>query len=143
MGLACMRGLVEKFGEKLINRALDIFEELLEQATESTQTVGICQIMFNMASASNHRLLGHINTRLISILEDNLSAELEEVRHWSTRVFITLMQRIPDKKFIVPTLQRCVMNKLKNFVSLDKKAEAETLIISLKQMIMKAVDLKL
>jgi hypothetical protein len=26
MGLSCMRGLVEKFGEKLVNEALDIFE---------------------------------------------------------------------------------------------------------------------
>jgi hypothetical protein len=31
-----MRGLVEKFGEKLVNEALDIFEEILESATEST-----------------------------------------------------------------------------------------------------------
>jgi hypothetical protein len=29
-----MRGLVEKFGEKLVNEALDIFEEILESATE-------------------------------------------------------------------------------------------------------------
>lgn len=35
MGLACMRGLVEKFGEKLVGRALDIFEHLLDMATES------------------------------------------------------------------------------------------------------------
>jgi hypothetical protein len=36
MGLNCMRGLVEKFGEKLINKALDIFEGLLEKATDSS-----------------------------------------------------------------------------------------------------------
>ena len=35
MGLACMRGMVEKFGEKLVSRALDILERLLEKATES------------------------------------------------------------------------------------------------------------
>ena len=35
MGLACMRGMVEKFGEKLVSRALDILERLLDRATES------------------------------------------------------------------------------------------------------------
>jgi hypothetical protein len=57
MGLSCMRGLVEKFGEKLVNRALDIFENLLETATENNQAVGICKVMYNMVSASTYRLL--------------------------------------------------------------------------------------
>jgi len=30
MGLACMRGLVEKFGERIVNESLDIFEGYLE-----------------------------------------------------------------------------------------------------------------
>ncbi len=30
MGLACMRGLVEKFGERIVNESLDIFESYLE-----------------------------------------------------------------------------------------------------------------
>jgi hypothetical protein len=34
MGLSCMRGLVEKFGEKLVSEALDILEEILESSTE-------------------------------------------------------------------------------------------------------------
>jgi hypothetical protein len=34
MGLGCMRGLVEKFGEKLVNEALDIFEEILENVED-------------------------------------------------------------------------------------------------------------
>lgn len=36
MGLACMRGLVEKFGEKLVNEALDIFEEILENVEDQS-----------------------------------------------------------------------------------------------------------
>jgi len=52
-----MRGLVEKFGEKLVNRALDIFERFLDTATESNQTIGICKVMYNMVSASSFRLL--------------------------------------------------------------------------------------
>ena len=61
MGLGCMRGLVEKFGEKLVGRALDIFEQLLNKSTENNQTVGICKVMFNMVSASTHRLLQQIS----------------------------------------------------------------------------------
>jgi hypothetical protein len=57
MGLSCMRGLVEKFGEKLVNEALDIFEEILESATQRTETVGVCRALMNMASAASHRLL--------------------------------------------------------------------------------------
>ena len=34
MGLNCMRGLVEKFGEKLVSESLDILELYLERATE-------------------------------------------------------------------------------------------------------------
>jgi len=85
-----MRGLVEKFGEKLVNRALDIFEKLMDTVTSSNDTVGICRVMYNMVSASTHRLLQSISPRMISIMEDNLSCENEEIREWSTKVFITM-----------------------------------------------------
>jgi len=49
MGLSCMRGMVEKFGEKLINQAIDIFEQLIEKARSSEQTTGVIMVMFNMA----------------------------------------------------------------------------------------------
>ena len=116
MGLSCMRGLVEKFGEKLVNRALDIFENLLDTATESNQTVGICRVMFNMVSASTHRLLQQISQRMISIMENNLASEVDLIRGWSTKVFITLFQRQPDKNFIDPTLDKCILYKLKMYV---------------------------
>jgi len=44
-----MRGMVEKFGEKLINQAIDIFEQLIEKARSNEQTTGVIQVMFNMA----------------------------------------------------------------------------------------------
>ncbi len=90
MGLSCMRGLVEKFGEKLVNQALDIFEELLSKVTENNETVGICRVMYNMVAASTHRLLISICPRMITIMEDNLSSENDEIREWSTKVFITM-----------------------------------------------------
>jgi hypothetical protein len=49
MGLACMRGMVEKFGEKLINQAIDIFEQLIEQSNSKESTTGVIKVMFNMA----------------------------------------------------------------------------------------------
>jgi len=36
MGLGCIRGIVEKMGEKIVARAIEIFENLLEKATEKT-----------------------------------------------------------------------------------------------------------
>ena len=75
MGLMCMRGLVEKFGEKLVNRALDIFERKLDTVTEASQSVGICKVMFNMVAAASHRLLTSISPRMISIMEGHLSSE--------------------------------------------------------------------
>ena len=34
MGLACLRGLVEKFGERIVNESLDIFEGYLERTND-------------------------------------------------------------------------------------------------------------
>jgi len=90
MGLSCMRGLVEKFGEKLVNRALDIFERKLDTVTESNQCVGICKVMYNMASASSHRLLASISQRMISIMEGYLSSEVDEIREQAVKVFVTI-----------------------------------------------------
>jgi hypothetical protein len=90
MGLSCIRGIVEKMGEKLVLRAIEIFESLLEKATEKTQSVGICRVMFNMAGAATHRLLQIISPKLVAIMDPYLSAESEELREWSCKVFITL-----------------------------------------------------
>ena len=49
MGLACMRGVVEKFGEKLIGQAIDIFESLIETSSSQKSTVGVIRVMYNMA----------------------------------------------------------------------------------------------
>jgi len=65
MGLACIRGIVEKMGEKIVIRAIEIFENLLEKATERTQSVGICKVIFTMAQAAQHRLLQIISPRLV------------------------------------------------------------------------------
>jgi len=35
MGLNCIRGIVEKFGEKIVNESIDILETYLERATDT------------------------------------------------------------------------------------------------------------
>lgn len=57
MGLSCMRGLVEKFGERIVNESLTIFEGYLEKATDKQQTSGINRVILNMAGSAGHRLL--------------------------------------------------------------------------------------
>lgn len=96
MGLSCMRGLVEKFGERIVNESLDIFESYLEQATDVTQTSGINRVILNMSGAASHRLLLQIKQRLISIADPFLVGEDQEIRELSARVFLTIFRRLGD-----------------------------------------------
>jgi hypothetical protein len=43
-----------------------------------------------MAGSASYRLLQVISPKLVSILDPYLSAESEELREWSSKVFITL-----------------------------------------------------
>ena len=79
-GLACMRGLVSRFGERIVNESLDIFEGYLEQATDLKQTSGITRVILNMAEAASHRLLLVIKSRLISIADPFLIFDQKEIR---------------------------------------------------------------
>lgn len=78
--------------------------------------------MFNMVSASSHRLLILISPRMISIMEGHLSSENDTIRDWSTRVFVTMFQRQPDKNFIDPTLKNIIIEKLRMY-NLENRTE--------------------
>lgn len=143
MGLACTRGIVEKMGEKLVLRAIEIFEELLEKVTEKTQSLGICRVLFNMACSANHRLLQIISPKLVSIMDPYLSAESLELREWSAKVFITLFQRQQEKTFVDPILNNSIQIKLKTLTSEKNEVEAERLISTLRYMVEKAPGLKI
>ena len=67
----------------------------------------------------------------------------EDIRNWSANVFITMFQRQPDKNFIDPTMDKCILYKLKMFVREDRHEEASRLIISLKYLIFRAPELRL
>jgi hypothetical protein len=130
-------------GEKLVTRAIEIFESLLDNATEKTQSVGICKVIFNMAGAASYRLLQTISPKLVTIMDPYLSAESEELREWSSRVFITLFQRQSEKSFVDPILEKSILGKLKTLIREGNESEASRLITTLKYMVEKAAELKI
>jgi hypothetical protein len=146
MGLACMRGLVEKFGERIVNESLDIFEGYLEQAKDANQTSGINRVILNMAGAASYRILQQIKNRLTTIADPFLVNEDERVRKLAADVFLTLFRRLGDPNYTQNTLDISFLQKLGILIQ-DKtneasKKEIEYLIMSLKYMLEKA-DLRL
>ena len=91
-----MRGLVEKFGERIVNQSLDIFESYLEQATDLHQTSGISRVILNMSAAASHRLLYQIRPRLITFADPFLISDDDKIRELSAKVFLTIWKRIND-----------------------------------------------
>lgn len=80
MGLACMRGLVIRFGERIVNESLDIFESYLEKSTDQKQTSGITRVILNITQAASVRLLSAIKARIISIADPFLLTDDNNVR---------------------------------------------------------------
>lgn len=99
MGLACMRGLVEKFGERIVNQSLDIFENYLEQAKDASQTSGINRVILNMAGAASYRILSQIKNRLTTIADPFLINEDDVVRELAADVFLTIFKRLGDATY--------------------------------------------
>lgn len=117
MGLSCIKGIVEKMGDKVVLRVIEIFEGLLSQATEKKQSLGVCRLLFSMATGAHHRLLQVIAPKLIEILDPYLSAENEELRTLTSKVFITLFQRQTDKGFVDPILNNSFLVKMRNYTA--------------------------
>lgn len=105
MGLACLRGLVEKFGERIVNESLDIFEGYLEEATDLNQTSGINRVILNMAGAASHRLLLQIKGRLTSIAEPFLVADDKDIRELAAKVFLTVFKRLGEPAYTQSMLE--------------------------------------
>jgi hypothetical protein len=146
MGLACMRGLVEKFGERIVNQSLDIFEGYLEQAQDANQTAGINRVILNMARAASYRILQQIKNRLTTIADPFLVHDDDGVRELAADVFLTIFKRLGDPGYTQNTLDVSFLQKL-NILIKDKanetsKKETEYLIKSLKYMLEKP-ELKL
>jgi hypothetical protein len=96
-----------------------------------------------MAGAASYRLLQTISPKLVTIMDPYLSAESEELREWSSRVFITLFQRQSEKSFVDPILEKSILGKLKTLIREGNESEAARLITTLKYMVEKAAELKI
>ena len=143
MGLNCMRGLVEKFGEKIVTEAIDILESYLERATDNSQIIGISKALLNMAAAAPTKLLSDMKMRYINIMDPYLANEAEEVRHNAVLVYITVFQRAFEAAFIAQNLKWSFLNKLHTFVVNKEEEKSRLLIGSLDEMIELAPDLKI
>jgi len=147
MGLACLRGLVEKFGERIVNESLDIFEGYLEEATDINQTSGINRVILNMAGAASHRLLLQIKGRLTSIADPFLVAEDKDIRELSARVLLTIFKRLGDPTYTQNMIESAFLLKLHALMQgapdAAKQQEIERLIGAVKFMLEQAPELKL
>jgi hypothetical protein len=146
MGLACLRGLVEKFGERIVNESLDIFEGYLEEATDLNQTSGINRVILNMAGAASHRLLMQIKGRLTAIADPFLVADNKEIRELAAKVFLTVFRRLGDPAYTQSMLDATFLAKLHRLMQgapdAAKSQEIERLIGSVKFMLASAPELK-
>jgi hypothetical protein len=144
MGLACMRGLVEKFGERIVNESLDIFESYLEQATDLQQTSGISRVILNMAGAASHRLLLQIKQRLTAIADPFLVNEDDQIRELSAKVFTTICKRLGDSAYTQGILDVQFLQRLHILVQSKTSAlEIQHLLRSLTFMIESSPELRL
>lgn len=139
MGLACLRGLVEKFGERIVNESLDIFEGYLEEATDLNQTSGINRVILNMAGAASHRLLLQIKGRLTSIADPFLVADDKDIRELAAKVFLTVFKRLGDPAYTQSMLEAAFLQKLHGLMQgapdAAKSRETDRLIGSVKFML--------
>jgi len=65
MGMNCMRGIVEKFGEKFVSETIDILESYMERATSLQQTIAVTKALYNMAFASPIKLITDLRLRFL------------------------------------------------------------------------------
>lgn len=138
-----MRGLVEKFGEKIVSEAIDILESYLERATDNSQIIGISKALLNMAAAAPTKLLTDMKMRYINIMDPYLANEAEEVRHNAVLVYITVFQRAFEAAFVAQNLKWSFLNKLHTFVVNKEEEKSRLLIGSLDEMLELAPDLKI
>ena len=90
MGLNCLRGITEKFGEKIVNETLDILESYMERSTSVAQNIGISKAIYNMSYSAPTKLLTELRNRFLGIMDGNITNENEEIRLYTAKVFVTV-----------------------------------------------------
>ncbi len=75
MGLNCMRGIVEKFGEKFVSDVIDILESYMERATSILETVAVTKSIYNMAFAAPIKLITDLRLRFLGVVDVNINSD--------------------------------------------------------------------
>jgi len=91
MGLNCMRGIVEKFGEKFVSETIDILESYMERATSIDQTIAVTKAIYNMVAAAPIKLITDLRLRFLQVIDQNITSENEQIRSLTAKIIcITL-----------------------------------------------------
>jgi hypothetical protein len=135
MGLNCLRGICEKFGEKFVNEIIDILESYMERATSLKQSISVTKAIYNMVYASPIKLLTDVRVRFLTVVDGNISHENEEMRSITAKIFNTTLQKTFEPNFMTQTLEKQFLKKLHHYISIDQTKEADLLILTLKEIL--------
>jgi hypothetical protein len=114
MGLNCMRGIVEKFGEKFVSESVDILESYMERATDIGQTIAVAKAIYNMTFAAPIKLLTDLRNRFLTVIDGNICSENPEIRTLTAKTFITVLQKTFEPNYMTATIDKQFLKKLHN-----------------------------
>ena len=87
MGLNCMRGICEKFGEKFVGEIVNILEVYMERATSLGQSVAVTKAIYHMVFASPTKLISDLRLRFLTVIDGNITHENAEIRSLTAKTF--------------------------------------------------------
>ena len=112
MGLNCMRGIVEKFGEKFVGETIDILESYMERATSVQQTIAVTKAIFNMAFAAPIKLITDLRLRFLAVIDVNLASDVDELRSLSAKIICIVLQKTFEPIFMTQTIEKHFLKRL-------------------------------
>lgn len=112
MGLNCVRGIVEKFGEKIVSETLDIQESYFERATNTGQLMGLCKSIYNMVYAAPMKILNDLRGRFLQIMDPYLSDREQSIRELAGAVFVMIFSKTYEPVFITHNIEKSFLKKL-------------------------------
>lgn len=134
MGLNCMRGITEKFGEKFVGETLDILESYMERATSIDQNIAVTKAIYNMVSAAPIKLITDLRLRFLTVVDGNITSENEEIRSLTAKIICITLQKTFEPIFMTQTIEKHFLKKLHHLIIDDiQSKEADLLVLTLKE----------
>jgi hypothetical protein len=145
MGLNCLRGICEKFGDKFVGEIIDILEGYMDHATSMQQTIAVTKSYYNMAFASPIRLITDLRLRFLAVIDVNIASENEEIRSLTAKIICIVLQKTFEPIFMTQTLEKHFLKKLNDLLSIDQfSKEADLIVLTFKETLKEqAPELKL